>query len=327
MRILQRLFLTLSILLSGCRGRSGHIAVSEFASQLPADGREHRIAMLRGADTQKLRIIGVPASSTRLDESPSAAVTLFLRAPVQPATTTLTMTDGKNRLRLPITFATDNVSTVDGTPDWMRLHAQSDRQAFRRWFTVIADRAADTPPAKLPAEITDCASLIRYAYREALRLHDDRWYAQFPADSVPALTSVQQWAYPNTPLGPNLFRTRPGPFQPDDLTNGTFREFADAKTLHSTNAYLLGRDLRLARPGDLIFYRVLETDSQYHSMIITGEHGEWVVYNTGPDHGHHGEMRRVLLVDLLHHPDPRWRPEPANPNWLGVYRWNILRED
>ena len=22
----------------------------------------------------------------------------------------------------------------------------------------------------------------------------------------------------------------------------------------------------------------------------------------------------------------RWRPEPSNPNFLGVYRWNILRE-
>jgi uncharacterized protein YfaT (DUF1175 family) len=35
----------------------------------------------------------------------------------------------------------------------------------------------------------------------------------------------------------------------------------------------------------------------------------------------------VLLADLLHHPDPRWRPEPSNPNFLGVYRWNILREE
>jgi hypothetical protein len=38
-------------------------------------------------------------------------------------------------------------------------------------------------------------------------------------------------------------------------------------------------------------------------------------------------MRRVLLADLLHHPDPRWRPTPSNPNFLGVYRWNILHED
>jgi hypothetical protein len=29
----------------------------------------------------------------------------------------------------------------------------------------------------------------------------------------------------------------------------------------------------------------------------------------------------------MQHPDPRWRPTPSNPNFLGVYRWNILRED
>jgi len=28
----------------------------------------------------------------------------------------------------------------------------------------------------------------------------------------------------------------------------------------------------------------------------------------------------------LHHPDARWRPLPENTNFLGVYRWNILRE-
>ncbi len=39
-----------------------------------------------------------------------------------------------------------------------------------------------------------------------------------------------------------------------------------------------------------------------------------------------GEMRRLLLSDLLHHPDARWRPLPDNANFLGVYRWNILRE-
>ena len=48
-------------------------------------------------------------------------------------------------------------------------------------------------------------------------------------------------------------------------------------------------------------------------MIITGERGEWVVYNTGPDHGHHGEMRRVLLADLLHHPDPTVAPGSSQP--------------
>jgi uncharacterized protein YfaT (DUF1175 family) len=37
-------------------------------------------------------------------------------------------------------------------------------------------------------------------------------------------------------------------------------------------------------------------------------------------------MRRVTLAELLNHPSPRWRPVTGNSNFLGVYRWNILRE-
>jgi uncharacterized protein YfaT (DUF1175 family) len=86
-----------------------------------------------------------------------------------------------------------------------------------------------------------------------------------------------------------------------------------------------------ARAGDQIFYRLLEDGSQYHSMIVTGANAEWVVYHTGPFQGTHGkakgEMRRVLLADLIHHPDPRWRPVKENENFLGVYRWDLLAED
>ena len=94
-----------------------------------------------------------------------------------------------------------------------------------------------------------------------------------------------------------------------------------------------------ARPGDLIFYRQLDQDSPYdvpdtphyhspfHSMIVCGETASWVVYHTGPIHHGKGEMRRLLVSDLLHHPDARWRPIQENANFLGVYRWNILRED
>ena len=61
-------------------------------------------------------------------------------------------------------------------------------------------------------------------------------------------------------------------------------------------------------------------------MIITRIAGQSaVVYDTGEDHGKAGELRRVALSELLDHPQPQWRPLPGNPNFLGVYRWNILR--
>jgi len=50
-----------------------------------------------------------------------------------------------------------------------------------------------------------------------------------------------------------------------------------------------------------------------------------VVYDTGEDRGKPGELRRVALAELVDHPQPQWRPLPGNPNFLGVYRWNILR--
>jgi uncharacterized protein YfaT (DUF1175 family) len=65
-------------------------------------------------------------------------------------------------------------------------------------------------------------------------------------------------------------------------------------------------------------------------MIVTRIEGRSAeVYDTGPiDHtpkGKTGELRRVLLAELIDHPQPQWRPVPGNPNFLGVYRWNILR--
>jgi uncharacterized protein YfaT (DUF1175 family) len=298
---------------------------------VPADGAEHLASLLRARSplplrSADLRITGAPASGLRLEDRPHGEVAVYLRTPVLPGRQRIVITDHSSSISLPITLtATNTDSFGDGTPDFLRLHSATDRDAFRRWFTSLAERAADAAPADLPPEITDCASLLRYAYRESLRRHDDRWYAQSAAAEMPDLPSVEQWSYPNTPLGLGLFRTRPGAYLPSDDSDGTFAQFADAKTLISSNTFWLSRDLSAARPGDLIFFRQLETDSQYHSMIVTGEHSEWVVYHTGPINKHPGEMRRVLLADLLRHPDPRWRPVPSNPNFLGVYRWNILR--
>ena len=64
----------------------------------------------------------------------------------------------------------------DGTPDFLRLNDPADQAAFRRWFTLIAEYQAIRPSADVPAEITDCASLLRYSYREALKRHDENWF-------------------------------------------------------------------------------------------------------------------------------------------------------
>jgi uncharacterized protein YfaT (DUF1175 family) len=168
--------------------------------------------------------------------------------------------------------------------------------------------------------------LLRYSYREALKRHDEAWFTTTGMEVAAPPGEIRAWSYPHSPLGTALFRVRPGEFEPGDLEDGSFAQFADAKTLVERNAYFVSHDVRRALPGDLLFYRQFELSSPWHSMIVTrGGPEAAVVYDTGTNHGKPGELRRVALAELLDHPQPQWRPVPGNPNFLGVYRWNILR--
>ncbi len=216
---------------------------------------------------------------------------------------------------------------TDGTPDFLRLTDPVDQATFRRWFTLIVEYQALRPKVEVPAEITDCASLLRYSYRESRSgRHDASWFVTTGIEVQVPPGDIRAWSYPHSPLGAALFRVKPGAFSAEDLNDGAFAQFADAKTLVERNAYFVTRDVRAALPGDLLFYRQFGQSSPRHSMIVTrtGADAE-VVYDTGPDHGASGEIRRVLLSELSDHPQPQWRPLADNPNFLGVYRWNILR--
>src|SRR5215472_12603867 len=223
-------------------------------------------------------------------------------------------------------------SFSDGTPDAIRLDRQSDRRAFRRWFTYLAEAQYFQPAASHPQEIVDCAALIRYAYRETLRAHERGWAEAADVPVVPAFEPVGKYQYPYTLLGSALFRVAPGAFESQDATIGKFAQFADAKTLNRKNTHRIGRDLTRALPGDLLFFRQPARPA-YHSMIYLGESqvrpdaARYVVYHTGPDDGRPGEMRRLRVEQLLRFPEPEWRPLAENPSFLGVFRWNILRQE
>jgi uncharacterized protein YfaT (DUF1175 family) len=63
-----------------------------------------------------------------------------------------------------------------------------------------------------------------------------------------------------------------------------------------------------------------------------------MVYHTGPDTPHPsplpaiggreaarpGEVRKVRLRDLMRHPSQRWRPVAGNPQFIGVFRLDLL---
>ena len=223
-------------------------------------------------------------------------------------------------------------SSGDGTPDFLRLEA-GDREAFRRWFTFLAEAAAALPEGERPPEVNDCAGLIRFAYREALREHTGEWAGRLRLPLLPENASgVSKYHYPLTPLGANLFRIAPGSFTEADLRNGAFAQFADAETLLRRNTHFRSRDLERAEAGDLLFFHRHGQSMPYHAMIVAGRSQltaspeRWLVYHTGPEGHDPGEIRRVTYTQLQNHPSPQWRPVAGNSNFLGVYRWNILRE-
>lgn len=221
-------------------------------------------------------------------------------------------------------------SLEDGTPDFMRLGNPADRDVFRRWFTWLAEAQYFQPAAERPAEIADCAALLRYAYRESLRAHYPGWAADARVPVVPAFEPVARYDRVYSILGGNLFRVRSGSFRPSDLSGGAFAQFADAKTLWRLNCHRVSRRLAAAQPGDLLFFRREGAEETFHSMIYLGpsqftrDGQRYLVYHTGPDRDSAGEIRRFTVDEMLRFPRSEWRPLESNGSFLGVYRWNIL---
>ena len=303
-------------------------------AQLPADGAQTAELLIESAASTPPRITIEPAHAATLDDlSPTAqGFKATLRAGITPAAITL-------RIAFPnappatatLTTALDPTdSAADGTPDFLRLDNPDDRRAFTQWFTFLAETQFFQPADQRPAEINDCAALIRYAYREALRTHDGPWATAARLPLLPGLPNVAKYQYPFTPLGANLFRVQPSAFQPADLATA-FAQFADAKTLQLRNTHFITRDPARAQPGDLFFYRQESDHMPFHSMIYLGRSQfvrtpeRYLVYHTGPDSDGPGEIRRPTLDEMRRFPDADWRPLPENPRFLGVYRWNILR--
>jgi uncharacterized protein YfaT (DUF1175 family) len=194
---------------------------------------------------------------------------------------------------------------------------ETDRSAFRSWFTYLADAQFE----RRTPDVIDCAALVRHAYREALRPHSAEWYRRSALPLAVSFPDVRHAPAASADGWP-IFRVSRDPDR--------YAEFADAATLVRLNARLVARDPRAAQPGDLLYFRQDGAHSPDHLMIFLGRspfdtaRQDWVVYHTGPDEGTAGEIRKVSLDDLRHHPSARWRPSSDNPAFAGVYRLAIL---
>ncbi len=202
-------------------------------------------------------------------------------------------------------------SDGDGIPDKAELRSFVDRQNFRRWFAAIAEMQFYRMSEEWNAEQRDCAGLIRFAWREALRKHDRPWFQKMGTDYEPVAPDVRAFNLDTNPLGEKLFRTDFGSFQEGDLASGKFAE---------------------AERGDLLFFHQPWVQRfPYHAMIFIGEPvrdgegaADWVVYHTGSSPTDEDTLKKVRLAVLDHHPDKRWRPIEGNSNFLGFYRLKML---
>ena len=111
----------------------------------------------------------------------------------------------------------------------VRLADDTDRAAFRAWFVLLADAQFERPAP----EVTDCAALVRFAMREALRAHTPEWVRTVALPFAPQFPDVRS-APRGGSAGLPLFQVGP-PEAP------RYAEFADARTIVSRNA-------RAARP-------------------------------------------------------------------------------
>ncbi|HEX8650808.1 MAG TPA: DUF1175 family protein [Pyrinomonadaceae bacterium] len=223
-------------------------------------------------------------------------------------------------------------SDQDGLPDGAELHSFADRENFRRWFTGIAEMQFYRLSDEWNADQRDCAGLVRFSWREALKVHDRLWFQRMGAGYDGLAPDVRAYDLESSPLGETLFRTAYGSFKESDLKAGLFSEFADARTLKNFNTVFISRDRRRAEPGDLLFfYQPWVQKMPYHVMLFLGKPqiasegaADWVVYHTGAKPEDGGTVKKVRLAVLDLHPDKRWRPVANNPNFVGYYRLKIL---
>ncbi|MDX2152029.1 MAG: DUF1175 family protein [Bryobacteraceae bacterium] len=290
-----------AVVLVGCGGGAREaLRVEKGPGVMRADGVSRERVRVSGAAGRRLTA-RVVRGERRVSVEAVAGGEIALRAGVLPGEAVVEVGPAPG-VTFTVRVEADGTDVdEDGFPDALRLEADADRAVFLRRFSGIADGLFGA--AELPREVNDCGALLRFAYREALR------------------GEIVKYQYPFTPLGAELFRVRAGAYRAEE--RGAFAQFADAETLMRRNTWLVTREVGRGQRGDLLFYRQLEQSMPFHAMVLLGEHA---VYHTGPIGKWPGEMRRPTIEELLRHPEPRWRPLVGNPNFLGVFRWKILKD-
>lgn len=308
-------------------------------ASLPADGRaSSRIhassRALFGNETPFARpSIVVEGAETGVVVLTDHRGDVVVRAGVVPGVVVVRAGSARTDLTLTVDLADRD---GDGLPDVAELLDEGERRAFTAWFTGIAEmqgRAIDDDWAVVHQ---DCAGLVRYAAKEALRAHDDDWRRARRSAVLTRASDVRGAVYPHVPvIGDRIWRATAAPFDPGVSLDAQLTAAPSARTLRDANTAFVSRDLVEARAGDLLFFSVPDdVGSRMHTMIVLGDapgasldaRGTRVVYHTGGE-GERGVVKVVTLAALAAHPDPGWRPLVDNPRFLGVHRLHLVTHE
>ena len=182
------------------------------------------------------------------------------------------------------------------------LDSSSDRVAFRRWFSFLAESRYYA--RRTSRETPDAPALIRWSFKQALTDHGPAWSRVTELPILPHMPSVRQ--------------------QPDQKLTLADRDIP--------RSHFVSRDLTDARPGDILRFR--NTDAPASLMVYIGasqivpSHALWVIYLAGPPRdGQALRVHRLRLETLLDDPCSDWRPLTDNPCFLGIWRFDLLGDD
>ncbi|MBW1872135.1 MAG: DUF1175 family protein [Deltaproteobacteria bacterium] len=296
-----------------------------YGSPVPYYPTPTRVHLEKGRD--KIKLLGQVER-----QSGPAYLELGIKAGSLPGEVVILVEDGdsstKHSLRL-VAVAGDR--DRDGLPDSVELVDSADRNAFRAWFTSIAQAQFYKPDPRWDQVHQDCAGLARFAYKEALQKHDKSWFSKVPYLHRANQADVRRYNYPQVPIvGEKIFRIKPGKYVPGSDVASDFSASAGARALWEYNTVFVSKEIVKTLAGDLLIYRDPDHPAApMHTMILLDPPdqpgGPRVVYHTGRiDDENPGEVRLVKVADLNSHRDTGWHVRPDNPKFLGFYRWKIL---
>lgn len=177
---------------------------------------------------------------------------------------------------------------------------------FRSWFVrIIEEQLRQGPSPKWVQR--DCVGLVRYSVNESLKTKNAKW--------------IHSHGFANSPTPPSMTISVENR---RELTNWTQYDgkskgkYISAIGLIQGNTKFISKDINQAKPGDILFYDM--QDSQ-HIMVWMGK---YIAYHTGTVKKKDNGLRKIKYNELLNWKDSRWRPTENNPNFIGIFKLGFL---